>query len=197
MDQKKIGSFLRELRREQGITQEQFAEKLGISARTVSRWETGSNMPDIGLLSVIADFYDVGIPEIIAGERKSDEMNEEVKEVANAMSDYADAEKAKLVKSIRNLSIIGLIALIVYLVLGETGAYERNTVLRYAYGYSEALIYVTVVMFPLYTTGLLSRLQIRNTGWRRIPAPALKVIAFIAAFAIAALIRIVLSKIFE
>ena len=196
MDQKKIGSFLRELRREQGITQEQFAEKLGVSARTVSRWETGSNMPDISLLSEIADFYDVGIPEIIAGERKSDEMNEEVKEVADAMSDYAGAEKAKLVKSIRNLSIIGLIALIVYLVLGVTGAYERNTVLRYVYGYSEALIYVTVVMFPLYTTGLLSRLRIKNSGWGRIPAPALKVIAFIAAFAVAALIRIVLSKIF-
>ena len=196
MDQKKIGSFLRELRREQGITQEQFAEKLGVSARTVSRWETGSNMPDISLLSEIADFYDVGIPEIIAGERKSDEMNEDVKEVADAMSDYAGAEKAKLVKSIRNLSIIGLIALIVYLVLGETGVYERNTVLRYAYGYSEALIYVTVVMFPLYTTGLLSRLRIKNTGWRRVPAPVLKVIAFIAAFAVAALIRIVLSKIF-
>ncbi len=196
MDQKKIGSFLRELRREQGITQEQFAEKLGVSARTVSRWETGSNMPDISLLSEIADFYDVGIPEIIAGERKSDEMNEEVKEVADAMSDYAGVEKEKLVKSIRNLSIIGLIALIVYLVLGETGAYERNTVLRYVYGYSEALIYVTVVMFPLYTTGLLSRLRIRNTGWGRIPAPALKVIAFIAAFAVAALIRIVLSKLF-
>ena len=196
MDQKKIGNFLRELRREQGITQEQFAEKLGVSARTVSRWETGNNMPDISLLSEIADFYDVGIPEIIAGERKSDEMNEEVKEVADAMSDYAGAEKEKLVKSIRNLSIIGLIALIVYLVLGETGAYERNTVLRYAYGYSEALIYVTVVMFPLYTTGLLSRLRIRNTGWGRIPAPALKVIAFIAAFAVAALISIVLSKLF-
>ena len=196
MDQKKIGSFLRELRREQGITQEQFAEKLGVSARTVSRWETGSNMPDISLLSEIADFYDVGIPEIIAGERKSDEMNEDVKEVADAMSDYAGAEKAKLVKSIRNLSIIGLIALIVYLVLGETGVYERNTVLRYVYGYSEALIYVTVVMFPLYTTGLLSRLRIKNTGWRRVPAPVLKVIAFIAAFAVAALIRIVLSRIF-
>ena len=196
MDQKKIGSFLRELRKEQKITQEQFAEKLGISARTVSRWETGSNMPDISLLSEIADFYDVGIPELIAGERKSDEMNEEVKEVANAMSDYAGAEKAKLVKSIRNLSIFGLIALIVYLVLRETGAYEGNTVLRYAYGYSEALIYVTVIMFPLYTTGLLSRLRIRNTGWGRIPAPALKVIAFITAFAVAALIMIVLSKIF-
>lgn len=192
----KIGSFLRELRKEQGITQEQFAEKLGVSARTISRWETGNNMPDISLLSEIADYYDVGIPEIIAGERKSDEMNEEVKEVADAMSDYAGEEKAKLVKSIRNLSIIGLIALIIYMVLGETGAYERNTLFRYAYGYSEALIYVTVVMFPLYTTGLLSRLRIRNTGRSRIPGPVLKVMAFIAAFAVAALIRIVLSKIF-
>ena len=75
MDQKKIGSFLRELRKEHGITQEQFAEKLGVSARTISRWETGSNMPDISLLSEIADYYDVGIPEIIAGERKSDGMS--------------------------------------------------------------------------------------------------------------------------
>ena len=195
LDQKKIGSFLRELRKEQGITQEQFAEKLGVSARTISRWETGSNMPDISLLSDIADYYDVSIPEIIAGERKSDEMNEEVKKVADAMSDYAGEEKAKLVKSIRNLSIIGLIALIVYMLLGETGAYEKHTLLRYAYGYSEALIYVTVVMFPLYTTGLLSKLRIRNTGRGRIPGPALKVIAFIAAFAVAALIRIVISKI--
>ena len=182
--------------KEHGITQEQFAEKLGVSARTISRWETGSNMPDISLLSEIADYYDVGIPEIIAGERKSDGMNEEVKEVADAMSDYAGEEKAKLVKSIRNISIIGLIALIIYMVLGETGAYERNTLFRYAYGYSEVLIYVTVVMFPLYTTGLLSKLRIRNTGWGRIPGPALKVMAFIAAFAVAALIRIVLSKIF-
>jgi hypothetical protein len=123
-------------------------------------------------------------------------MNDEVKEVADAMSDYAGEEKAKLVKSIRNISIIGLIALIIYMVLGETGAYERNTLFRYAYGYSEVLIYVTVVMFPLYTTGLLSKLRIRNTGWGRIPGPALKVMAFIAAFAVAALIRIVLSKIF-
>lgn len=109
MDQKKIGSFLRELRKEHGITQEQFAEKLGVSARTISRWETGSNMPDISLLSEIADYYDVGIPEIIAGERKSDGMNEEVKEVADAMSDYAGEEKAKLVKSIRNIASLVLL----------------------------------------------------------------------------------------
>ena len=41
MNQKKIGSFLKELRKEMGITQEEFAEKLDVSSRTISRWETG------------------------------------------------------------------------------------------------------------------------------------------------------------
>ena len=76
MDQKKIGRFLKELRKEKDITQEQLAEKIKVSGRTVSRWETGSNMPDISLLVELADFYDVSIPEIIDGERKSDNMKE-------------------------------------------------------------------------------------------------------------------------
>ena len=102
MDQKRIGSFLRELRKERGITQEDLAEKLNVSSRTISRWETGSNMPDISLLIEIADFFDVSIPEIINGERKSEKMNEEVKEVAEKLSDYADAEKVNIIKEIRS-----------------------------------------------------------------------------------------------
>ena len=50
MEQKKIGTFLKKLRKEKNITQEELAEKLNVSNRTVSRWETGSNMPDISLL---------------------------------------------------------------------------------------------------------------------------------------------------
>ena len=56
MNQVKIGEFLRELRKEKGLTQEQLAEQFNISRRSVSRWETGSNMPDVGLLIEIADF---------------------------------------------------------------------------------------------------------------------------------------------
>lgn len=44
MDQKKIGSFLKELRKEKNVTQEQLAEILGVSSRTVSRWETGGSL---------------------------------------------------------------------------------------------------------------------------------------------------------
>ena len=46
VDQVKIGNFLKKLRKEKGITQEQLAEILNVSGRTVSRWETGNNMPD-------------------------------------------------------------------------------------------------------------------------------------------------------
>jgi hypothetical protein len=155
-------------------------------------------MPDISLLSEIAEFYDVSIPELIYGERKSENMREEAKEVAETMSDYAKAEKETLVKSIRNMSLIGLIALIIYMVLGRTSVYDRNNLFRYVYGISEALIYVTVLMFPLYTTGLLSKIRIRTTNskFKNIPVPAIKIIGFIAAFAIAALIRIWISKSF-
>ena len=198
MDQIKIGTFLKLLRKEKNLSQEQLAEQLGVSNRTVSRWENGNNMPDISLLSEIAEFYDVSIPELIYGERKSENMREEAKEVAETMSDYAKAEKETLVKSIRNMSLIGLIALIIYMVLGRTSVYDRNNLFRYVYGISEAFIYVTVLMFPLYTTGLLSKIRIRTTNskFKNIPVPAIKIIGFIAAFAIAALIRIWISKSF-
>ena len=51
MDLMKIGRFLQDLRREKGITQEELAEKVGVARRTVSRWETGSNMPDLDILT--------------------------------------------------------------------------------------------------------------------------------------------------
>ena len=88
MDQIKIGAFLKELRKERALTQEQVAEKLNVSNRTVSRWETGSNMPDIGMLVEIADFYGVSIPEIIQGERKSENMEQETRETAVVMAKY-------------------------------------------------------------------------------------------------------------
>ena len=65
MDQKKTGSFLKELRKERNLTQEQLAEKFNVSNRSVSRWETGSNMPDLSILVELAEFYNVDIKEII------------------------------------------------------------------------------------------------------------------------------------
>lgn len=65
MNQQKIGSFLKELRNGKKLTQEQLAEKLGVSRRTVSRWETGSNMPDLDILIEMADYYEVDLLSLI------------------------------------------------------------------------------------------------------------------------------------
>ena len=123
VDQMKIGNFLKELRKEKGITQAQLAETLNVSARTVSRWETGSNMPDISILVDIADYYDISIPEIINGERKSEIMNEEERKIAKTMSDYATTEKEKIFKEMKIQSIMGVCALVLYWILHETDAY--------------------------------------------------------------------------
>ena len=102
MNQKKTGEFLKQLRKEKNLTQEQLAEKLFVSGRTVSRWETGSNMPDLSVLVELADYYDIDIREIIDGERKSENMDKE-KETLKKVAEYADAEKAKLKKKVSNI----------------------------------------------------------------------------------------------
>ena len=125
MDQKKIGQFLKTLRNEKKLTQEQLAAKFNVSNRTVSRWETGSNLPDISLLVEIADFYDVDVREIIDGERKSEMMDEETREVAGKMAAYAGSEKNKLLRFVQIAGIAGIIASIGAIVL-QTVTYEPD-----------------------------------------------------------------------
>ena len=110
MNQQKIGSFLKKLRNEKGITQENLAEQFGVSSRTVSRWENGNNMPDISILVEVAEFYDVDIREIIDGERKSENMTQETKEVLAKTAEYTSLEKEKFLKSLKGIVAIGLVA---------------------------------------------------------------------------------------
>lgn len=110
MNQQKIGSFLKELRKEKNLTQEQLAENLGTSRRTVSRWETGSNMPDLDILIDIADFYGVELRELLDGERKSEKMDKELEETVLKVADYSNEEKIKLTKYMHWVFILGLIA---------------------------------------------------------------------------------------
>ena len=69
MDQIKIGKFIATLRKEKDLTQEQLGEKLGVTNKTISRWENGNYMPDIEMLSLLSKEFDVSINELISGER--------------------------------------------------------------------------------------------------------------------------------
>ena len=121
MDLVKIGTFLQTLRKEKDLTQEELAEQVGVSRRTVSRWETGSNMPDLDVLMELSDFYSVDLREILNGERKSEQMNQEMKETVLQVADYSNEEKARLLNRIHWLFIAGLVGIIVFLVIYFTG----------------------------------------------------------------------------
>ncbi len=86
----KTGQFLQELRKEKGLTQEQLAAEMGVTRRTVSRWETGNNAPDLDILIELSDFYDVDLREILNGERNSESMNEEMKETVLQVAEYSN-----------------------------------------------------------------------------------------------------------
>ena len=72
MDMVKIGKFLKELRNEKGFTQETLGAKVGVTNKTVSRWETGTYMPPVECLVLLSDIYGVSINEIVAGQRLSE-----------------------------------------------------------------------------------------------------------------------------
>ncbi len=129
MDLVKIGKFLQELRKEKGLTQEQLAERTGVARRTVSRWETGSNMPDLDILIDLSDFYAVDLREILSGERKGERMNKEMKETVLQVADYSHEEKESLLRRLHWLFIAGLIGFAAFLAitllgLDKTAPYE-------------------------------------------------------------------------
>ena len=69
MDQIKIGKFIAALRKEKGLTQEQLGEKLGVTNKTISRWENGNYMPDVEMLTLLSKEFGASINELISGER--------------------------------------------------------------------------------------------------------------------------------
>lgn len=117
MNQVKIGEFLREFRKEKGLTQEQLAEQFNISRRSVSRWETGSNLPDLDILIEMADYYGVELKEILNGKRKSEKMNEELKETVLKAAEFSNEDKRKLTERMNKLFIAGLVASVIFIIL--------------------------------------------------------------------------------
>jgi len=148
MEQKKVGSFLKELRKEKDITQEQFAEIMGVSSRTVSRWETGVNMPDLDLLIQIADYYGMEIREVLDGERKSEKMNKELEETVLKVADYSNDERKRLTKRMHILFLAGTVALIVFVILDMMGLADSGyteAIASFALGLSFGMLVVGVI----------------------------------------------------
>ena len=113
MDIIKIGRFIAEKRKEKKLTQEELAEKLGVTSKTISRWENGNYMPDISLLKSLSEELGITVNDLISGEKvDEDHYQEKLEENIINTIDYTSkkvSEKNKLIYEMIMFFGLGLI----------------------------------------------------------------------------------------
>ena len=119
MDQIAIGRYIARKRKEQNLTQEQLSEQLGVSNKTISKWENGKCMPDYSLIQKLCEALDVTLPELMDGEDAAE----------NSVRVYDDEQILDLLRRTQELArqkniLYGL----VLIVLGiASGAMSKTT----------------------------------------------------------------------
>ena len=98
MNQEKIGKFIAELRKEKNMTQQELADKLGVTDRAISHWENGRRLPDYSLLKELCDTLSISINELFAGEKISNENYKEKADenLMNALENSSFSLKEKI-----------------------------------------------------------------------------------------------------
>ena len=192
MDQKKIGLFIKKLRNEKNLTQEQFAEILGVSNRSISRWENGNTMPDFDLVIEIANYFDITIDEFLNGERKTDMINNEEKDTLLKVADYKNEENITFSKRINLLFVFAILAFIIYCVLDyleltSTAGYETLA------SYSLGMVLGVLLVGVLYTSKYINKIKAfkqriknknsKNNKNNRIMIATLTAVLFLAGIA--------------
>ncbi len=115
MNLDKIGKFIAESRKNKKITQQELAEKLGVSDRTIGNWENGRNMPDLSLLKPLCDELDITLNDLISGEKISQkEYKEKFEENIVNTIDYSN-KKVKRIKFV--CLFISIIVSLILLIL--------------------------------------------------------------------------------
>lgn len=180
MDQTKIGAFLKDLRKHNGLTQEQLAEKLNISNRSISRWETGKSLPDIAILIELAEFYNVDINEILDGKRK-DNTNVEPKELINAIANYTNHDMEIILNRIKRYSFISICALflgIIFAIFDFSNKFYQITDLLFG------LTAISIIEVLLSSNGKIEEIKKQNFS--------IKILFFLLVFLTVAVVLILI-----
>ncbi len=157
MDLVKTGEFLKELRKEKNITQEELAEKMGVARRTVSRWETGANMPDMDILIDISDFYGVDLREILDGERKNKQMDKEMKETVLKVAEYENEGKKRNSIVVIVCSGLGIMSLLANLIMSMMELPD-TFLTGFLHGMTIAVALAAMALGIVYASGTLAKL---------------------------------------
>lgn len=120
MKQEKIGTFIAETRKQRGMTQKELAEKIGISDKTVSKWECGNSIPDIIHLEALCDSLDIKVNELLSGERLTDKSYSEKAEenIMTLIKENESNKKGSLLQLLLGI-VLTLAALLCMFFCGE------------------------------------------------------------------------------
>lgn len=143
MNQKSTGAFIQSLRKERGLTQEELAERFCVSRRTVSRWETGSNLPDLDILIEMSDYFGVGLRELLDGEKSGRDGDAE--EGLLKVAGYSKAQNEKITRHMHLLFIAGAAASLLYLFLYFTER-EDNFLGGFCQGVTLGMMIVGIII---------------------------------------------------
>jgi len=158
MNQLKIGKFLKELRTEKNLTQEQLAESLNVSRRTVSRWETGFNLPDLDILVIMSDFYQVDLRELLDGERRNEKMDKEMRDTVIKVAEYSKEEKKRAAKVVLVFFVLGIVSLFANVAMRMMDL--RETFMSgFADGFTIGVAIGSMVLGILYVSGAMLKIQ--------------------------------------
>lgn len=125
MDQEKIGVFISTLRKEQGMTQQQLADAIGVSNKTISKWECGLGFPDINTIKPLADVLEVSVLEIMQSEREpkeeisADKATEVLDNVISLVVHQRQIERRNIIISVVSVTSVVLLIFLIDLMQWE------------------------------------------------------------------------------
>ena len=166
MNQEKIGKFIAKKRKDKQLTQNELAEKLGVTDRSISNWENGKNMPDLSLFKPLCDILEISINELLSGEKidNKDYANKFEENIINTI-DYVDK------KNNRNNDVRNLILLF----LGILGIFLAQFIIK-----DKELINYVLVICMLMVVYSFKQLCIKYEIARRILAIVLIIICILS-----------------
>lgn len=146
MDQIKIGRFIADLRKEKEMTQKELADAIGVSDKTVSKWECGNGMPELSMLMPLCELLQINVNELLSGERLShDNYSQKAEEnIMNLMEENRKHRKKRKLLDAVMLFALTLIIIAAVICCGLLWAYGRLD--RFAFRYLSESYYIVVML---------------------------------------------------
>lgn len=151
MNNKTLGEFLAELRKEKGITQRELAEFLNVSDKTISHWERDENSPDLSVIPILAEYFGVSCDELLRGERKEENSSPDSYQYSSQITQKASLEdENRINKAYTKHKILCIVSIFisVFFIAASMLIIKIVNAIDYSRDFEEIAFVFSMVFFP-------------------------------------------------